>query len=196
MKKYGILITAFLAVLACVLPLIAAEEAAPAAQPTQPAQPAGQGSGGGQRFGREMQTQAITAIEAELAKMKTAMEGMPAGGREAFQNMSEEERTQMRDRMQKMREERVASVGAIEDQLAKLKGSRALTQEHDQAIEALQALKATADKENAKETAAAIQKMIDEKNQAFEARMAKLEMEPRRGGMGGAAGQNRPGAGG
>lgn len=193
MKKYGILIAAFLAVLACVLPLIAAEEAAPAAPA---AQPTGQGPGGGQRFGREMQTQAITAIEAELAKMKTAMEGMPAGGREAFQNMSEEEQTQVRERMQKMREERVASVGAIEDQLAKLKGSRALTQEHDQAIEALQALKATADKENAKETAAAIQKMIDEKNKAFEEKMAKLGMEPRRGGMGGQGGQNRPGAGG
>jgi hypothetical protein len=185
MKKYGLLIAAFAAVLACVLPLIAAEQTAPAVQ---------QGPGGGQRFGREMQTQAITAIEAELAKMKTAMEGMPAGGREAFQNMSEEERAQMRDRMQKMRDERMASVGTIEDQLAKLKGARVLTQEHDQAIEALAALKATAEKENAKETAAAIQKMIDEKNKAFEARMAKLEMEPRRGGpggMGGRPGQNQ-----
>lgn len=184
MKKFGVLILVLLLVLACGLPLIAAQESAPAAQPSQ------RGPGSGQRFGREMQTQAILAIETELGKMKTAIEGIPAGGREAFQNMSEEERSQMRERMQKMREERRASVGAIEDQLAKLKGARALTQEHDQAIEALQTLKATADKENAKDTAAAIQKMIDEKNKAFEARMARLEMEPRRGGMGGRPGQN------
>lgn len=184
MKKYGILILAALAVLACTLPLIAAEQGSPKAQPSQ------LGPGDMLRYGREMQTQAIAAIEAELAKMKNALGVVPAGGREAFQNMSEEERTRMRERFQTMREERAMSLGAIEDHLAKLKGARTLTQEHDQAIEALQNLKATADKENAKETAAAIQKMIDEKNKAFEARMAKLQMQPRRGGMGGRPWQN------
>ena len=143
---------------------------------------------------RQAQMDAIAAIEAELAKLKAPPENMPNRG--SFQDMSDEERAQMRQRFQQMREERNKSIEAIEDQLAVLKGARTLTQEHDQAIEALQALKATADKENAKETSAAIQKMIDEKNKTFEEKMSKLGMEPRRGGFGGGQGgqgRNRQG---
>ena len=137
------------------------------------------GASAGMMRYRQAQMDAIAAIEAELTKMKAPPENMPDRG--SFQDMSEEERTQMRERFRQMRDERMNSIQAIDDQLAILKGARTLTQEHDQAIEALQALKASADKENAKETSAAIQKMIDEKNKAFEEKMAKLDMEPRRG---------------
>lgn len=194
MKKYAIVTAAILVVLAAALPLLAQEA-------TQQGQGQGRQRGadaGGMMRGRQAQMEAIEAIEAELAKLKAPPEGMPERG--SFQDMSDEQRAQMRQRFQQMREERTKSIEAIENQLARLKGTRTLTQEHDQVIEALQALHATAVKENAKETAAAIQKMIDEKNKAFEDKMAKLDMEPRRGGFGGQAGgsqggQGRPGRG-
>ena len=175
MKKYGIAILAVLVVAACTLPLLAQEESQQS--------PRGPRGGGMQRF-RERQMEAIAAIEGELEKMKTPPEGLP-GSREAWQDLSEEERTQMRERFRQMREERIKSIDIIEDQLARLKGPRALTTEHDEAIEALKALQKTATEEKAEKTASAIEKMIEEKNKAFEEKMAKLGMEPRRGGFGG-----------
>jgi len=107
--------------------------------------------------------------------------------------MTEEQRTEMRERFTKMREDRQKSLAAIEEQLAKIKGARTLTAEQDEKMAALKALAEQAKKENATQTAAAIEKMIADKEKAFDEMLTKLGMERSTGrGMGG----ERPGGGG
>jgi len=182
MKKWHGLILAGLLIAICAWPLIAAQEAN---------RPQRQGRGPG-FFNRASQVQAIDAMQAELTKMKQAMENMmsqrPSG---PPQEMNEEQRNAMRERFMQMRQEREKSIEVMEKNLALFKGARALAQEHDEAVARLQGIRDQAVKEGAKETAALIEALIAEKNKAFEETMSRLEMEPRRGGFGGNR-QGRP----
>lgn len=81
----------------------------------------GQGRGG--FMSAEERTKAIGAIEAQLAKIKAASTG--AGfNRESFQNMSEEERTKLREKMTAARQEQQKSIQIILAQLSALQGRR------------------------------------------------------------------------
>jgi len=140
--------------------------------------------GGGRRRGvrREEQLKAIAAIEEELGKIKTGLESF-SGMRESWQDLSDEERDELRDKFRKVREEQQQSVTVIEEQLPKLKGGRQLRAEHEESIGKLNAIRELAVKEKATETAASIEKMITEQKKEFEDRMEKLGLEPRpRGG--------------
>jgi superfamily II DNA/RNA helicase len=186
MKRYLFAAVGIMVVLGMVLVCLGQEG-------EQPAGRAGRAGGGGRGMMRgygEAQQQALNAIEEEVKKMKAAAQP-PAGGATNFQEMSEEERAQMRERFTKMREERDKSIAIIEEQLAKLKGARTLTTEHDEEIAKLKALSEQAKKENATETAAAIDKMIADKDKAFNEMLTKLGMERSTGGRG-----QRPGGGG
>jgi uncharacterized membrane protein YgcG len=189
MKRYLVAAVSVMVVLGMVLVCLGQEGERPAGRPERGAGRAGGARGMMGRYG-EAQQQALNAIEEEVKKMKTAAEA-PAGGRQNFQDMSEEERTQMRERFMRMREERDKSIATIEEQLAKLKGARTLTTEHDEEIAKLKALSEQAKKENATETAAAIDKMIADKDKAFNEMLTKLGMERSTGGRG-----QRPGGGG
>jgi superfamily II DNA/RNA helicase len=186
MKRYLFAAVGIMVVLGMVLVCLGQEG-------EQPAGRAGRAGGGGRGMMRgygEAQQQALNAIEEEVKKMKAAAQP-PAGGATNFQEMSEEERAQMRERFTKMREERDKSIAAIQEQLDKLKGARALTTAHDEEIAKLKALSEQAKKENATETAAAIDKMIADKDKAFNEMLTKLGMERSTGGRG-----QRPGGGG
>ena len=171
MKRFGLMIAAVMIVMAMALPLTAADDDA---KPTAPRRGGGRGL-----FGQD-RTKILEAIEAEIKKMKTPAEGIPQR-REDYRNMTDAQKTEMREKFMKMREDRMKSIEIMQDQISKLKGARALTAEFDEEIKQLTAVQKLAVKEESKETAAAIGKIIDEKKQAFEAMMKKLELEPRRG---------------
>ena len=134
---------------------------------------------------REEQLKAIATVEQELAKMKSGMESFPAaGGRERWQELSEEERNELREKFRKMREERQQSIVVIEKQISKLKGPRQLRTEHEESIAKLNAIRDVALKEEAKETVASIEKLIAEQQKQFEETLQKLGLPqwPRRAG--------------
>ncbi len=180
MKRYLITSVAVVAVLAVVM--VASGQGPQGERPRM-------GRGG---FNSEAQQNAITAIEAELAKIKKSMETQmprPEGG---FQDMSEEERQKFRDQRMKQREEQAAALATIEQQIMILKGGRQLQEEHQQKIEELQAIQTMATNEKATKTAKHVEEMIAKSNKDFEAMAEKLGIRLGRGGQrGGGQGGNR-----
>jgi len=136
------------------------------------AQPGG-GRGG---FGRnrEAQQKAIAAIQEQLGKLKAMTEQQPAAGGTNFQDMSDEERTKMREEMTKRREEQTAIVAAIQQQVDTLKGARQLMTDHQAAMTPLKDLLASAQAEKATATAAKIEKLIAERQKAFEDKVTAM----------------------
>ncbi len=158
----------------------------------------GQAGGGAQRFGqmREAQTKALAALQEQLGKLKAMMEQAPGMQGRNFQDMSEEERTKMREEMTKRREEQQKIMAAMQQQFDALKGGRQLATEHQQAMTPLKDLLASAKKENAKETAGMLEKLIAERQKQFEEKMAAMGIAPDQlermmqgGGQGGQGGQ-------
>ncbi len=111
----------------------------------------------------EDQEKAIKAIEAQLAKLKATQITRPEGG---FQNLSEDERAQLREKMTKVRQERQQALQTIIAQVARLQGRR----EPEPAPEGAQYLiistsdlkpiQDSAVKEKAKETAQLLEGLI------------------------------------
>ena len=154
MKRIGLMIVVFAIVLSAALPLIAED----APKPKTP-QRGARGSWGQDR------TKILETIAAEIAKMKTPAEGMPKS-REDYQKLTDAQKTEMRAKFTKRREEYVKAMETLEAQVSKLKGARALTAEYDKEIKQLTAVKELAVKEESKETAAAIEKIIAGKSAA------------------------------
>ena len=71
------------------------------------------------------------------------------------------------------------SMVLIEDQMLLLKGSRTVYQEYDKSMSQLNGILESAKREKAKETTAAIEKLIGAKKMEFEKRMEKLGMQER-----------------
>jgi len=112
MKKYVVSIVAVVVVLAMVWVAVGQE---------QGTRQGGQSRGG--FMSAEERTKAIEAIEAQLAKIKAASPG--AGfNRDSYQNMSEEERTKLREKMTAVRQEQQKSIQIILAQLTALQGRR------------------------------------------------------------------------
>jgi hypothetical protein len=179
------------------------------AQPQAGGAGAGQGPGGGGRgmggrggfVNREDQLKAIAALQEQAAKLKALVESMPAMPAGGFQDMTEEQRTKMRDTMQKIGEERPPIMAAIEKQVAVLKGARTLVTEFQQSSAELKALQELATKEKATETAKKIGDMIAAKQKKLEEDTKAMGVEPDRlqrmlEGRGGPGGGQRQGGGG
>jgi hypothetical protein len=141
---------------------------------------------------------AITAIEAQVAKLKEAMKAraeMPRfRGRQQGERPSEEEMAKMREQRMKIQEKQQAAVAAIEEKLLIFKG-RQLRAEHNAAIAGLEAALKLAKEEKAEKTAKHIQGMIDKRNKAFEKTLGKVGirfLRRRRGESGMIGGGRRP----
>ena len=121
---------------------------------------------------REAQQKAIAAMQEQLGKLKAMMEqaGQGMQGRN-FQDMSDEERTKMREEMTKRREEQTKIMADMQQQMDILKGGRQMMTEHQAAMEPLKELLASAQAEKATATAAKIEKLIAEKQKQFEAKV-------------------------
>ena len=82
-------------------------------------------SGGGRgRLSREDQLKAIKAIQAQLAKLKAGIEARTTGSGGRGQDLSDEERTKLREASAKAREEQQKAIDAIIAQIAGLQGRR------------------------------------------------------------------------
>ncbi|MHC4309656.1 MAG: hypothetical protein ACYS3N_09670 [Planctomycetota bacterium] len=114
-------------------------------------------------LGREEQLKAIDTIEGQVAKLKAAIISIGDDDRGRFRDLSQEERTKLREKMAKAARERLMAIRAIEQQIAKLKGPQrpqqpqAASQQHIGEIKAIHGL---AVKENAKQTADRLQRLI------------------------------------
>jgi peroxiredoxin len=80
-----------------------------------------------QRFGRinlsrEEQLKAISEIEVQVGKLKSAVLSIQDVDRGQLRGLSEEERTKLREKMAKAARERITAIREIEKQLAVLKG--------------------------------------------------------------------------
>jgi hypothetical protein len=119
------------------------------------------GSGRGGFMGREGQSEAIKAIEAQLAKLKAAQTTRPEGG---YRDLSEDERTKLRERMTKVFQDRRNALQTIIAQVARLQGRRGPAAEGAQYLiistSDLKPIQAAATKEKAKETAQLLQRLI------------------------------------
>ena len=167
---------------------------------------AGQGPGGGGRgrggfMDRDTQLKAIAALQEQIGKLKTLIESMPtlpAGT--SFQDMTDEQRTQMREAGQKIREEQPPILAAIDKQLAVIKGARALVTEYQESTAELKALQEMATQEKATETAKKIGDMIAAKQKKLEESAKAMGVEPDRlqrmlEGRGPGGGQRQGGGG-
>jgi len=148
----------------------------------------GQQEGQRQRFGqyREAQMKAIEVIQAQSAKLKAAWEeaAKESQGRD-FQNLSEEERTKLRETFTKRREEQQKMVAAIEQEVARLKGPRRLRTEFDESMADLKAILDKAKEEKAQGTAELLDKLIAKKQKQLDDTLQKLGFGdmPRPGGQ-------------
>jgi hypothetical protein len=132
----------------------------------------GTGAGGAGRGGfmtPEEQQKVIEAIEQQVAKLKEGLKAQPRP--EGFADLSEEEKTQLREKFTKAREVRQAAIGGILAQLARLQGRMQPPAEGEQFIIVntadLKAVRELAVKEKAKETEDRLTAMIERPTRGF-----------------------------
>lgn len=117
--------------------------------------------GRGRRMGREDQLKAIADVEKQLASLKKGIQAQPTE-RRSFRDLSEEDRTKMREEFTKTREERNKAFKAIITQIARLQGQRPPAEGEELLIvntADLKAIRELAVKEKAKETAARLERL-------------------------------------
>jgi len=122
------------------------------------------GSRRGGFMGAESQQEAIKVIEEQLAKLKAGMEGMrPEGGR-SFQDLSEQERAKLREKLTKARQDRQKALQTITAQVARLQGRGQPAAQGRQYliinIGDLKPIQNSAVKEKAKETEQLLERLI------------------------------------
>lgn len=123
----------------------------------------------GGRLGREEQLKAVEAIEEQVAKLKAAIEAtFGPEDRNRWRDLSEEERTKLREKFTKARQERQTAIGAIEEELAKLRGPGRPQAEAQPSIGELMSIHELAVKEKATQTATRLERLI-----------ARYQREPR-----------------
>ncbi|MBN1845914.1 MAG: hypothetical protein JW810_09540 [Sedimentisphaerales bacterium] len=128
---------------------------------------------------RLAQQQAIEMILTNAAKLKAQMEeaSQAMQNRTQMQDMSEEERTQLRETFMKQREERQKLIADLELQIAILKGPRQLRTEHEEAQAELQAIRDLAAQEKAEQTAERLAKLIDKSRLDYENTLKAMGVE-------------------
>ncbi len=118
--------------------------------------------GGRISISREEQIKAIDTIEQQVAKLKASIQSLGIGREERsrWRDLSEEERTKLREKMAKAARERMTAIRAIEQQIAKLKGTGRPQAGRQPSISEIKAIHDLAVKENATQTAGRLQRLI------------------------------------
>ena len=113
---------------------------------------------------RERQIKSIEAIEEQIAKLKAGAEATGPQAWRQWRELSDEERTKLREQFAKAREERQKAIKAIIAQIARLQGQRQPTAEGEEFIlintGTLKAVRELAVKEKAEETAQRLERLI------------------------------------
>ncbi len=117
--------------------------------------------GGAFMMGGQGQEEAIKTIEMQLAKLKAAQITRPQG---SFQDLSDDERAKLREKMTKTFQERQKALQTIIAQVARLQGRRAPTTGGGQFLIInsgdLKSIQAAAKKEKAEETTQLLERLI------------------------------------
>ncbi|MBW8039215.1 MAG: hypothetical protein FVQ85_04370 [Planctomycetes bacterium] len=119
------------------------------------------GGRGRRRMGREDQLKAIADVEKQLASLKKGIQAQPTE-RRSFRDLSEEDRTKMREQFTKTREERNKAFKTIITKIAGLQGQRPPAEGEELIIvntADLKAIRELAVKEKAKETAGRLERL-------------------------------------
>ncbi len=111
-------------------------------------------------MGRDAQLNSIKAIEAQVAKLKAAVEvGMPEN-RNQLRELSAEDRAKLREKMMAAMRERQVAIRAIEQELAKLRGPRRPATVSEARLSELREIHKLALREKATQTADRLDKLI------------------------------------
>lgn len=141
--------------------------------------------GGRSRLSKEDQLKAVSAIQDQLAKLKKAIEASSPPNYSSFRDLSAEDRTKLREKMTKDREDRQKVMAAIQTEIDKLGGSRPPTPPAITAGE-LTAIRELALKEKAEGTVKRLDALIAKQRSA-----GSRGFGGGRGGPGGGAGGAR-----
>jgi len=140
----------------------------------------GQAQGGGRGRGgfgamREAQQKAMADLQEQVAKLKALSEqaAQAMQGRNS-QDMSDEERTKMREEMTQRNQEQQAIFAAMQQDIDRLKGPRGLMTEHEEAMAPLKEALASAQKENAKGTVRILEQVIAQRQKQFEDKITAM----------------------
>ena len=142
---------------------------------------------GRSRLSREDQLKSIVELESQLAKLKASIETQPQR-RTNYRDLSEEERTKLREQSTKAREARQAVITAIRAEVDKLSPPRA-TAEQIAALGELREIRKLAEKEKAAETTKRLAVLIEKQAQ-------QMPRTRGRGGRGGSGQRRGSGQGG
>ena len=128
---------------------------------------------------RKAQQQAIEAIQADAAKLHAAMEtgAQAMRNRGSWRDLPDDERTKLREKFGQRREEWRNILTDLDLQIAKLKGSRQLRREHEEALKELKAVRDLATSEKAAGTAAGLGALIEKRETEFKQTLTTLGFE-------------------
>lgn len=133
------------------------------------------GSRRGRFMSREEQLKAIETIHEQLAKLKSNIENSSGQDWRRLRDLPEEERTQLRNQLEKANEERQQAINAVVAQIAQLQGQRPSADGEDYLIinvDDLRRVQELADREQAEQTARNIDRLIRRGQRGFEGRMS------------------------
>ena len=111
-------------------------------------------------MGRDAQLESIKTIEAQVSKLKAAVEAGTPEDRSKLRELSQEERTKFREKMMTAMKDRQMAIRAIELELAKLRGPSRPPTVSEARLSELRAIHELAVKEKATQTANRLDKLI------------------------------------
>jgi peroxiredoxin len=132
------------------------------------------GSGRGRFMSPEEQLKAINAIQEQLDKLKTVVESSSPEDWRRLRDLPEEERQQLRNKLEKESEQRQQALSDIVAQIAKLQGQRLAAENEEYLIinvDDLRRIQEIADREKAEQTSRDIDRLIRRRQRSFEYRM-------------------------
>ncbi len=147
-----------------------------AAPDTPPAESSGAASTSRQGGRRQRQLDVLSRIDAQVAKIRAAMESS-SRSRRSWRGLSEDERNELRAKSRKAREAQRKSIAMIEDQILLLKGRNTVHLEYDDSMDRLYGILELARMGKTKETTAAVEALIAARNMEFDRKMARLGMQ-------------------
>lgn len=111
-------------------------------------------------LGRDAQLKSIKAIEAQVAKLKAAVEAGVPENRSQLRELSQQDRAKLREKIVAAMRDRQTAIRAIEQELAKLRGPSRPPTKSEARLSELRAIHKLAVKENAAQTADRLDKLI------------------------------------